>query len=466
MKILFLHGWNSTPGGRKPTCLRNHGHEVLNPALPDDDFAAAVAIAQAEYDRHQPDAVVGSSRGGAVAVNIDSGDTPQVLLCPAWKTWGTARTAKQKTTILHSRSDETVPFEDSKEIICNSSLLQSALIEVGRDHRLADPEPLEAMLAAIKIGTNAPVTLVGCDFGAPAQAGDQARKIILIEATKIAEHQYAVTTDGRNARLASSQESGAWWQRRPGWTLPGLAVSLSIDPSVRVAALDFPFSIPLSLLRDTEFAGRLDQQPFGSREAWNQYVADNLPLVFANPLAKAKLEGLALFQGWRDKAFWHRRETDRATGGQPPLKHRYQNLFSMTLAGASLLRRLVANGYREVMTEAVIRNGRCLMEAYPGKTAERIGFNGRYKNEPEKCFRQAESYLQNCGITLDVDERIRRFCQTYRSQGNDPDGADAFLCLVSAIAFHEGYAELCPGDADAAILAEEGCIVVPRFTGK
>ena len=102
MNILFLHGWQSTPGGIKPTYLKDHGHTVLNPHLPDDDFDAAVRIAQAEFDRHQPDVVVGSSRGGAVAMNIDSGDTPLVLLCPAWKTWGTATTVKPGTVILHS----------------------------------------------------------------------------------------------------------------------------------------------------------------------------------------------------------------------------------------------------------------------------------------------------------------------------------------------------------------------------
>ena len=83
VKVLFLHGWNSTPGGVKPTFLAQHGHEVLNPALPDDDFAAAVRIAQAEFDRDHPDVVVGSSRGGAVAMNIDAGDTPLVLMCLA-----------------------------------------------------------------------------------------------------------------------------------------------------------------------------------------------------------------------------------------------------------------------------------------------------------------------------------------------------------------------------------------------
>ena len=54
MLILFLHGWQSTPGGVKPTYVMNHGHEVFNPALPDEDFDAAVRIAQAEFDRGSP----------------------------------------------------------------------------------------------------------------------------------------------------------------------------------------------------------------------------------------------------------------------------------------------------------------------------------------------------------------------------------------------------------------------------
>ena len=148
MRILFLHGWTSVPGGRKPTFLKDAGHTVLNPALPDDDFEEAVRIAQAEYDQHHPDVVVGSSRGGAVAMNIESVDTPLVLLCPAWKKWGTAKTVKGNTTILHSRADDVVPFEDSEELVNNSGLPASALIDVGTDHRLADEEPLAKMLKA------------------------------------------------------------------------------------------------------------------------------------------------------------------------------------------------------------------------------------------------------------------------------------------------------------------------------
>ena len=148
MKILFLHGWTSRPGGVKPTFLVQHGHEVINPALPDEDFAAAMRIAQAEFDRHQPTVVVGSSRGGAVATNIRAGNTPLVLLCPAWKRWGTARTVKPGTIILHSRLDDVIPFADSEQLLRNSGLAASALVEVGSDHRLADPQSLETMLKA------------------------------------------------------------------------------------------------------------------------------------------------------------------------------------------------------------------------------------------------------------------------------------------------------------------------------
>jgi hypothetical protein len=148
MKILFLHGWQSIPGGVKPTFLAQHGHSVLNPKLPDEDFNEAVKIAQEEFDKHQPQVVVGSSRGGAVAMNINSGNAKQVLLCPAWKKWGTVKTVKLGTVILHSRADDVIPLADSDGLVRNSGLPSSALIEVGSDHRLADPEPLKAMRRA------------------------------------------------------------------------------------------------------------------------------------------------------------------------------------------------------------------------------------------------------------------------------------------------------------------------------
>src|SRR5471030_1554518 len=107
--------------------MAQHGHEVINPKLPDEDFTEAVKIAQEEFGKHQPQVVVGSSRGGAVAMNINSGDARLVLLCPAWKKWGTARTVKLGPVILHSRADDVIPVADSEELVKNSG---ATLIEV------------------------------------------------------------------------------------------------------------------------------------------------------------------------------------------------------------------------------------------------------------------------------------------------------------------------------------------------
>ena len=55
------------------------------------------------------------------------------------------KAVKPGTMILHSRADDVIPFADSEELVGNSG---ATLIEVGNDHRLADPEPLAAMLKA------------------------------------------------------------------------------------------------------------------------------------------------------------------------------------------------------------------------------------------------------------------------------------------------------------------------------
>lgn len=150
MKILYLHGWDSVVGGVKPTHLRSRGHHVIEPALDHDDFEQALATAQAAFDEHRPDIVVGSSRGGAVAMNLRNDTARLVLLCPAWKKWGQAKTLKPGTTILHSRGDDVIPFEESLDLVRASGLPESALVEVGSDHRLADPEPLAALTRAVE----------------------------------------------------------------------------------------------------------------------------------------------------------------------------------------------------------------------------------------------------------------------------------------------------------------------------
>jgi hypothetical protein len=94
-----LHGWQSVAGGVKPAFLAQHGNTVINPKLPDQDFEEALRITQEEFDMHQPDVIVGSSRGGAVAMNV-SGDARLVLLCPTWKRWAKVRCSRPRQAPL------------------------------------------------------------------------------------------------------------------------------------------------------------------------------------------------------------------------------------------------------------------------------------------------------------------------------------------------------------------------------
>jgi hypothetical protein len=48
-----------------------------------------------------------------------------------------------------------VPFANSEELISSSGLPESALIEVGTNHRLADEEPLASLLAACEAAARA-----------------------------------------------------------------------------------------------------------------------------------------------------------------------------------------------------------------------------------------------------------------------------------------------------------------------
>ena len=150
MKILYLHGLKSQPGGVKATLLRGKGHEVAMPALPDKDFDASVRLAQQTYDELHPDVVVGSSRGGAVAMAIDSQETPLVLISPDWKKWGNKTTTKAATVILHSAADDAIALEDSRTLLQNSGLPKTALRAVGTSHFMVDEAALQALVDAVE----------------------------------------------------------------------------------------------------------------------------------------------------------------------------------------------------------------------------------------------------------------------------------------------------------------------------
>ncbi len=94
--------------------------------------------------------VVGSSRGGAVAINMDTGETPLVLIAPAWSSRGTATTVKPATIILHSANDDVVPIEGSRELLRRSGLPEDRLVVVGDNHRMVDEAAFAALLEAVE----------------------------------------------------------------------------------------------------------------------------------------------------------------------------------------------------------------------------------------------------------------------------------------------------------------------------
>ncbi|MBI5480512.1 MAG: hypothetical protein HY906_16765 [Deltaproteobacteria bacterium] len=68
-RILFLHGLESSPGGRKATWLaQRYGAHV--PALTTSDWATARAQAEAAVREYEPDLIVGSSFGGALLLSL------------------------------------------------------------------------------------------------------------------------------------------------------------------------------------------------------------------------------------------------------------------------------------------------------------------------------------------------------------------------------------------------------------
>ena len=143
MKILFLHGLESLPGGAKPQYLEGLGHNVLNPHLPKGNFEESVTIAQGYIDSESPDVVIGSSRGCAVAMSVDLKGARLILIAPAWKKFDVSPNVSSSTTILHCTSDTIVHYEDSED------LGNENLIPCGEDHRMNDVDALEALGRAV-----------------------------------------------------------------------------------------------------------------------------------------------------------------------------------------------------------------------------------------------------------------------------------------------------------------------------
>jgi pimeloyl-ACP methyl ester carboxylesterase len=179
-RILYLHGSSAGPFGLKTEYLERHGHLIVGrPRLPYPRhprrswrwlvayfaqawFRDAAQAAQESFDACRPDVVVGSSMGGAVAMNIVSGQTPQLLVAPAWRAWcllrfGQARRVKVATVVVHGDRDRTVFPRYSRRLLANSRPARAdAVLVAAVERRLRerlggqDPYRVEGRLVLIR----------------------------------------------------------------------------------------------------------------------------------------------------------------------------------------------------------------------------------------------------------------------------------------------------------------------------
>jgi hypothetical protein len=275
--------------------------------------------------------------------------------------------------------------------------------------------------------------IVGVDFGGPASAAAQRRKIIAIAAGRAGRRRYVVQPAELNRRLLSNSA--------PGWTAGELAAELSSRREVETVAADFPFSVPDALLGSESFAALVGRpKAFQTWRAFSSFVAERVPL--APPL------DLAAFAPWRAARLraihWSKRGTDVAAGAQPPLKDRYQCLFNMTLLGVSLLRALRAQGYAIVPFDRPTE--RRAIEVYPGGAMRALGCPD-YKRRPAAAIEAMLAHCAAAGVEVEVDRRVRRLCERYDTgrASPDPDASDALIALCLGILHREGLTrELIP----------------------
>ena len=287
--------------------------------------------------------------------------------------------------------------------------------------------------------------LVGVDFAGPASAAQQRRKIIALEASRLASRTYSVASSGFNKRLFQA--------RSPGFTACELAQELLSLPRALVA-FDFPFSLPHTLLADEAFAARAQRDgPFGSWEAFNDFVCANLKLDTPTSLAP--------FMGWKSKDFWLKRATDSIAAAQPPLKHQFQVLFNMTLVGNALLGMLRPT-YAVLPFTPVLDGQSAVLEVYPGGTMRKLGLRD-YKQKPREAIEAVLAQAKSRGVTINIARNVLTFCETYntrpRASAADHDGADALVALVCAIFHREGLSSELLRPEDSHLRQIEGAII-------
>lgn len=140
MRVLFMHGLESSPQGNKARYLARH-FEVYTPAMNTGDFPACLEQQAAAIAEFRPDVVVGSSFGGALAVlllvrGVWAG--PTLLLAQASARFDPTLELPENVPVLlvHGTRDDVIDMEGSRRLARTGTPGRVRLVEVDDGHRL------------------------------------------------------------------------------------------------------------------------------------------------------------------------------------------------------------------------------------------------------------------------------------------------------------------------------------------
>jgi hypothetical protein len=141
-RVQFIHGLESSPQSTKARTLAEQ-FEALTPGMQTDDYEGCVAQQKRALEEFQPDVIVGSSFGGAVAVTLlqrDHWRGPTLLLAQAALRRGQVCELPENVLVwlVHGTRDEIIDPGDSRRLADCGSPDLVRLIEVDDDHVLRE----------------------------------------------------------------------------------------------------------------------------------------------------------------------------------------------------------------------------------------------------------------------------------------------------------------------------------------
>lgn len=140
IRVQFAHGLESSPQGNKARLFSEH-FTALTPSMNTRAFETCVRVHARALATFQPNVLVGSSFGGAVAVallmrGLYAG--PTLLLAQAALRYLPQAKLPENVavTLVHARQDDVVPFADSEQLARTGSPALVTLLARDDDHAL------------------------------------------------------------------------------------------------------------------------------------------------------------------------------------------------------------------------------------------------------------------------------------------------------------------------------------------